>query len=124
MCKIPKENLIEADPLQIKELFNNILSNAHQSFQKKRGRIDIKVWLDMYKNFNVNFKDNGIGIRPEDLDKIFEPFFTTKVNGTGLGLVVCKQIVSLHNGKIELDSKAGRGTTILITLPSSHSSSR
>ena len=65
----------------------------------------------------IIIKDNGIGIKEEDLENIFEPFFTTKSNGTGLGLAICNEIINLHNGNIFINSKINKGTTVYINLP-------
>jgi two-component system sensor histidine kinase HydH len=61
--------------------------------------------------------DNGVGILPEDLERIFLPFFTTKPTGTGLGLAIVKKIVDLHAGDIRVTSEPGRGTRVVISLP-------
>ena len=117
MYKRSKKNIIEADPVQARELFNNILSNAYESLPGKKGTIEINVGNEEDECLIISFKDSGCGINPEDLTKISEPFFTTKPKGTGLGLVVCYQIAGLHNGKIDIASKAGKGTTVTVTLP-------
>jgi len=67
----------------------------------------------------IQVKDNGHGIDPAIRDKVFDPFFTTKApgKGTGLGLSISYQIVQDHDGRIELDSAPGRGTTFTIHLP-------
>jgi signal transduction histidine kinase len=65
----------------------------------------------------ITVSDTGYGISSKDLGKIFKPFFTTKVKGTGLGLAISKGIVDRHAGDLEIDSKAGEGTTAVITLP-------
>ena len=65
----------------------------------------------------ISFRDHGKGIAKEHLEKIFDPYFTTKATGTGLGLSVTYSIVRAHNGRIELDSQVGRGTTFRIWLP-------
>lgn len=111
-----KEDYIEADSLQMSELFNNILTNAFEAFPDKRGRISItaRKAKDMIE---IIFSDNGPGIDSEDLKRIFEPFFTTKSKGTGLGLSVCYQIVNLHKGNIEVKSIKNKGTNCIITLP-------
>ena len=66
----------------------------------------------------VEISDTGRGIAKEDQDKIFNPFFTLREKGTGLGLSLVKKIVTLHDGKIELESERGKGTTFRIILPS------
>jgi signal transduction histidine kinase len=69
------------------------------------------------KSILVEFSDNGCGIAKEIQDKIFNPFFTSRERGTGLGLSLVKKIVSLHNGRIELESELNKGTTFRIHLP-------
>jgi signal transduction histidine kinase len=61
--------------------------------------------------------DNGVGISPEELERIFLPFFTTKPTGTGLGLAIVKKIVDLHAGEVRVTSEPGRGTRVVISLP-------
>jgi signal transduction histidine kinase len=70
----------------------------------------------------VEIADDGAGIPKELLPRIFDPFFTTKPigSGTGLGLSLSYGIIQKHNGKIEVDSEPGRGTTFRITLPIRH----
>jgi two-component system NtrC family sensor kinase len=64
-------------------------------------------------------RDDGSGIAPEILPQIFEPFLTTKEtgHGVGLGLAISHSILERHNGKIEVQSELGRGTTFTVTLP-------
>ena len=112
-----KKDFIESDPLQIGELFNNILNNAFEALSDKKGKIIIAAKKDGKGNIKIIFSDTGDGIEQEDLKKVFEPFFTKKSKGTGLGLTVCYQVVSLHGGKIEIESKKGKGTTFKIILP-------
>jgi len=117
-CECNKGDEIEADPVHITSLFSNILDNSYQSFYDKRGAIEIKSHYSKKDNsFQIYFKDNGPGISKVDFNKLFEPFFTTKAKGIGLGLTVCKQIISLHNGSINITSKKSQGTTVSITLP-------
>jgi PAS domain S-box-containing protein len=65
----------------------------------------------------VSVTDTGGGIPQEQVNRIFEPFYTTKTKGTGLGLMIVQRIVRAHNGRIELDSHVGRGTTFRVWLP-------
>jgi len=61
--------------------------------------------------------DNGIGMSEEILKKLYEPFFTTKKNGTGLGIVLSKEILSAHDATIDYESVLNKGTTVLISIP-------
>ncbi|MDP3142834.1 MAG: ATP-binding protein, partial [Candidatus Omnitrophota bacterium] len=67
----------------------------------------------------ISFKDTGVGIASEIKDRIFEPFFTTKSieKGTGLGLAISKEIVNKYEGKIEVQSAQGVGSTFTILIP-------
>jgi PAS domain S-box-containing protein len=109
---------VPAYPAQLNQVFLNLLSNAVQAIQHEKGKIRI---LTKQERGNVIVKviDNGIGIKPEHLDKIFEPFFTTKDvgKGTGLGLSIVYKIVEKHNGKISVESAVGKGSTFTVSLP-------
>src|SRR5258708_40336541 len=61
--------------------------------------------------------DTGAGIPQEQINRIFEPFYTTKKKGSGLGLMIVQRIVRAHDGRIELESNVGRGTTFRVWLP-------
>ncbi len=115
--KLRKKKFIEADPLQIREIFNNILTNAYQSVSNKKEKIEIRTRDDGKGSIEISFKDNGMGIDKEDLERIFEPFFTRKSKGTGLGLTICNELVKLHGGKIDIESKKGKGTSVTVSLP-------
>jgi len=65
----------------------------------------------------IEISDSGKGVSADVLEKIFEPFYTTKDKGTGLGLAIVFNIVNKHNGRIAIQSEAGKGTTFRITLP-------
>jgi signal transduction histidine kinase len=106
---------IKADSLQIREVFNNILNNAFDVVLPEKGRIKI---LSENKNelIKVVIEDNGTGIDKEIVDKIFDPFFTTKAKGTGLGLTVCRHIINMHDGEINVNSKLGHGTSFIVCL--------
>jgi two-component system sporulation sensor kinase A len=93
------------------------LGNAYDAFKEFRGRIEVDAEKDNIGNIIVQVKDYGIGMDDEQLKRLFEPFYTTKAKGTGLGLTVCKQIVTLHNGSIEVRSLKEKGTTVTVTLP-------
>ncbi|MFA5008500.1 MAG: HAMP domain-containing sensor histidine kinase, partial [Candidatus Omnitrophota bacterium] len=108
---------IQADPLQMKEVFQNILNNSQDAVSDKEGEICVEA-VDNKEFIRICFKDNGPGIDKDIIAKIFEPFFTTKAKGTGLGLTVCQEIVNLHGGLINIESSpAICGTTVIVTLP-------
>lgn len=109
--------LVDADSLQMKELFSNLLNNAYDAMHGNPGSIEIGSMHDKDGIVRIYIKDTGAGMDEEHLKRCHEPFFTTKAKGTGLGLTVSFQIAHLHSGKIEIDSKVGEGTTVTITLP-------
>jgi len=110
------------DPVQLKELFLNILSNAGEAMPKG-GTVTVSSrFLDgAARQIEVMIRDTGQGIPPENLDKIFMPFYTTKKigQGTGLGLAIAYGIVKMHRGAIEVKSKVGEGTVFWVKLPAS-----
>ena len=95
----------------------NLLLNAAQSIEKQ-GEIKIKTWNNNGYNY-ISISDTGCGIPKDKTNKIFDPFFTTREadNGTGLGLRIVYDIIRKHNGTINVDSEAGRGTTVTVVLP-------
>ena len=100
------------------QVFLNIIYNAMDAMNK--GGV-LTIRLDCHgEDLLIDFKDTGVGIDSDNLERVFDPFFTTKGpgRGTGLGLAVTRHLVSQHNGRISLDSKRGVGTSIRITLPS------
>ncbi len=109
-----KESKINADKLQMKQVFTNLLQNAIHA-TKEDQRIEIKV-SEKDKYVEVEIHDFGKGIDTGDLSKIFEPYFTTKRKGTGLGLAVVKQIIENHGGFITIESQFGKGTKLQVNL--------
>ncbi len=108
---------IPADPTLLRQVFLNILLNSCEAMDS--GGI-LSITTDLKKNEKIAeiiFHDNGKGIDPEDLPKIFDPFYTTKGNRTGLGLSVAYGIVQAHHGTIDVNSTLGKGTTLIIKLP-------
>ncbi len=107
---------INGSKMEIEELFLNLILNAVESINHSNGMVIINASED--KNYlNITIEDNGPGIPEEVLPDIFNPFFTTKPDGNGLGLSICYKIVKSHNGKIKVESKKNKGTTIFLKLP-------
>jgi len=107
--------LCRIDPNQIKQALLNLIKNAIQAMTKG-GVLTLQtesgedgVWLTV--------ADTGRGISQEDVTRIFEPFYTTKQRGSGLGLMIVQRIIRDHDGRIEVQSHAGRGTTFRVWLP-------
>lgn len=106
---------IEVDKEMLKRVFLNLIVNGTQAM-KNGGRLTIST---KSKNgfIEVSFRDTGVGVSKENLEKLFTPFFTTKAKGMGVGLSICKKFVEAHNGIIEVESTEGKGTKVLIKLP-------
>jgi len=112
---------VVADKDGIEQVVLNILANALM-YTKQGGRIDIDVFA-REKSACIVIADNGIGIPESEISRVFERFFridkarSREVGGTGLGLPISKQIIEEHDGRIELQSRLGRGTKVTILLP-------
>jgi len=108
--------VLAADRSQLKQVFLNILLNAVQAMPSGG---EIKVQASVFDGLKavVSVADTGEGILEENLDRIFDPFFTTKKGGTGLGLSICYGIIKSHEGEIEVKSRPGQGTTVIVKLP-------
>jgi len=106
---------IMADKGMIKRVFLNSALNGVQAMENG-GRL--KVSTRKTKEFvEVIFKDTGVGIPKENMEKLFTPFFTTKAKGMGMGLAICRKFVESHGGGIEVESEKGKGTTFTVRLP-------
>jgi len=106
---------VQADPRRLKEALLNVVANAID-FTPAGGRVDVHVAPDA-GGARVIVRDTGRGISPDDLARVGTSFFTTRDTGTGLGVVLARNVVAQHGGRFELASEAGRGTTVTITLP-------
>jgi two-component system, NtrC family, sensor kinase len=115
----PKLPLISGDPVQLKEVFANILSNAGEAMPDGGEVRVFSRFPDSGNQIEVVIHDTGHGIPPENLNKIFMPFFTTKKigKGTGLGLAIAYGIIKMHRGSIEVESKKEEGTLFRVKLP-------
>ncbi len=111
--------MVYGDPAQIYQVFLNIIVNAVHAMPNG-GELNVSTSIENRKSAEekvvIRVEDAGEGIPPEHIDKVFTPFFTTKGpgKGTGLGLAVTKRIVQEHKGNIEIESEAGKGTTVTI----------
>jgi two-component system NtrC family sensor kinase len=113
-----QSDLIYCSENQIKQACVAILVNASEAVSEN-GEILIRTFNPDTDNIRLEIIDNGSGIAPEDIPHIFEPFFSAKhkTSGIGLGLAIAHGIVISHKGKIEVESKLGKGTIISVILP-------
>jgi len=103
---------------EMEQVFLNLIINALQAMPEEGGDLEVDIKL-MEDQVIVRLQDSGEGIPEENLPKIFDPFFTTREEsgGTGLGLSIIFGIVEKHNGRIEVDSEVGQGTTFTLRFP-------
>lgn len=121
--------LILGNFTQLQEVFFNVIDNSYDAMMQRKADLNeksykpclqVSVEMDM-DTVRVTFRDNGIGVKVEDMGKMFTPFFTTKATakkGTGLGMYVIRQIIEEnHGGKVRFDSKYKSGSQTVMTLP-------
>jgi PAS domain S-box-containing protein len=128
---------LEADPLQMRQLIQNLIGNALK-FRKLDTPPSVRVTAETVPSTNgdaagpesylLRFEDNGIGFDEKYLDRIFNVFQRLhgrgEYEGTGMGLAICRKIVERHGGQITARSTPGEGATFLVTLPASHDSEK
>jgi PAS domain S-box-containing protein len=111
-------SLVSVDAAMLEQAFLNIYRNAIEAMDDEG---ILRIFVGRVENgqmsLMVTIEDNGCGIEEADLPHIFNPFFTKKKYGTGLGMTQVKKIVDLHTGTIEVTSKKGEGTRVMVTFP-------
>ena len=112
---------IYTDPYALEHMLIILLINAAQAIDKPDSsiRVSVRCGAKWQERTIIEVADNGCGIAAENRGKVFEPFFTTKAStgGTGLGLYICRDMISGLGGRIEIDSAPGAGTTVRLVLP-------
>lgn len=125
--KVPIELKVKLDPNlpkvmgdinQLQQVFLNMIVNARDAMEEG-GQINIKTSKGKDGLIEAKFSDSGCGIPEDKLEEIFKPLYTSKEEGkgTGLGLSISHDIVEKHKGRIEVESKIGKGTTFIIKIP-------
>jgi nitrogen fixation/metabolism regulation signal transduction histidine kinase len=105
----------QADANLMEQVLINLLVNSIEAVkEREHPKIVLSAGIAPNKKVVLKISDNGIGMPEEVVDKIFIPFFSTKKNGSGIGLSLCKQIVMLHRGTIQVQSKEGEGTSFAL----------
>ena len=116
-----KEMLVWIDEDKLMQVLDNVISNAIK-YSPEGGTIRFKA-ISTKKHLRVSISDEGLGMPANTVDKIFDRFYrvdkarTRELGGTGLGLAIAREIIDAHHGKIWAESKEGKGTTVLFTLP-------
>lgn len=115
--------LITSDKYRLETLLKNIIGNAVKYHNPQAEHPWVKVSVAHSKtNVVIKVADNGMGISEKNLSRVFEMFYraSSSVAGTGLGLYICKEIISRLGGTIEVESAIGKGSTFTITFPTTH----
>jgi len=118
--------LVWGDPFYLHNAFHSIIENAIEAMPEG-GILRVKTKLIKQRNkpkISIEITDTGVGMTRSFLDKLFSPFVSTKEQGLGLGLFTSQQIFALHQGKIEVESAPGMGTTFRILLPADANDSK
>ncbi len=112
-AELPK---IIADPVQLQQVFMNLMLNGIEAMKDSGGELTVKSELqDGQLQFSVG--DTGVGLPMEKMDQIFSAFFTTKPQGSGMGLAISRSIVESHGGQLWASANSGAGATFHFTLP-------
>ncbi len=111
----PQLPRVKINSRQIQEIILNLMNNARDAMPKGG---DITIYTEKEgNNIKITVEDTGGGMSEQTAKRIFEPFFTTKEKGTGLGLPICRSLITAHHGELKLESELGKGTKAIILLP-------
>jgi len=113
----PGAEWVTADPRALQQVLLNVITNAVDAVDGRQDpaiRISASAPGGMVR---IRVEDNGCGIPEDKLANLFKPFYTSKINGTGLGLVIVRKMLSMMKGGIEIESRQGAGTTVVISVP-------
>ncbi|MBU1098846.1 MAG: 4Fe-4S binding protein [Bacteroidetes bacterium] len=119
MIKELESHCVDGDGDQIRQILINLISNACEAMEEREHKL-LQIDLNSTNDFvEIKIKDNGCGIPEANIKQLFTPFFTTKKmgKGTGLGLAIVYGIIKMHRGEINITSKLGEGSEIIVKLP-------
>jgi len=113
----PEADRLHADPRALQQVLVNLITNATDAV-RERDHPKIAVRISRSEGFvRMEVEDNGCGISEDKVKDLFKPFYTTKADGTGLGLVIVKKMITRMNGTIKIESRKDIGTVVAISLP-------
>lgn len=110
---------VHGDRIQLEQLLLNLIINAAEAMHsdRKRGRLTVTTVLGRDGAPEIAVRDTGPGLNEEAMARIFEPFYSTKSHGLGLGLTICRSIISAHNGQLWAVNNADGGATFYVSFP-------
>ncbi len=121
---VPDDLSVFAHAASLQQVLFNLILNARQAMLDRPGRLEITARTEPANRVTIEVSDTGPGIKPDNHSRIFEPFFSTKKQetrpdraGLGLGLHVCKRLMTEQGGDITVQSQPGFGATFTLTLP-------
>lgn len=115
--------LLLADPRQIDQVLDCLLLNAVQAMAPPSGDSEYHARLNLATRpgeggwIEIEVRDTGVGIPPENMERLFEPLFTTRARGLGLGLAIVRKTMESHGGRVSVASQIGQGATFILHLP-------
>lgn len=114
--------VVNGDRVQLQQVLLNLILNACEAMSRSKTsnrQLSVRTERADTDLIKVSVGDRGPGISPESLESIFQPFFTTKKQGMGLGLTICRNIISAHEGQLRASNSVGGGAVLHFTLPAS-----
>ncbi|MCU7371719.1 transporter substrate-binding domain-containing protein [Paucibacter sp. O1-1] len=113
--------LAQADPVRLEQVLHNLLSNAIK-YNRPGGWVQVRAWAEPARGLLIQVADNGLGLSAEQLSQLFQPFNRlgrSEQQGTGIGLVISKQLMERMGGQIRVESQAGQGSRFILELQAS-----
>jgi signal transduction histidine kinase len=118
--------MVAGDRVQLQQVILNLLLNARDAMEdnaQDERRLNVRTDVGSDGLIRIEIADNGVGIPSHEIERVFEPFFSSKRQGLGLGLAISRSIVIAHGGRMWVHNNAGRGATVVVTLPAAGSQS-
>lgn len=112
---VPEEMDLKIDTSLMNQAMQNLFRNALDALPPEGGSVDVVLSVSDSRPY-LTVTDNGCGISRNMMDNLFTPFFTTKPQGSGVGLAICRQIITLHGGEIRIQSQESKGCRVIISL--------